>query len=89
MHTLAYRWRDSVGRDTEIGGHVEATHFGDVQQLPVDHIDCKKIVTVWGFNAVKAKRNGDRDWPRAVRWNRVTYRAPRQLASPRRPRDAT
>lgn len=67
MDTLANRWRDSVGRDTEIGGHVEATHLGDVQQLTVDHIDCKEIVMVWGLNAVKAKCNGDRDWPRAVR----------------------
>lgn len=40
MDALANRWRNTVGCHAEIGRHMESAHFGDVQQLAIDDIDC-------------------------------------------------
>lgn len=40
MDPFANRRWDPVGGDAQVRGHVQATHFGDVQQLTVDHVNC-------------------------------------------------
>lgn len=89
MHPLAYWWRHPVGGHAQIGRHVEPAHFGDVQQLAINDIDW----FLWKGTGKEEheKRNHIEQalCARIVNAKLITHHAPRQLAFPRHPRDAT